>query len=35
MNLYEKLSVIQSKLKAPKNQYNSFGNTTIEVVKIY
>ena len=25
MNLYEKLSVIQSKLKAPKNQYNSFG----------
>ena len=25
MNLYEKLSAIQSKLKAPKNQYNSFG----------
>ena len=25
MNLYEKLSVMQSKLKAPKNQYNSFG----------
>ena len=25
MNLYEKLSIIQSKLKAPKNQYNSFG----------
>ena len=25
MNLYEKLSAIQSKLKAPKNQYNNFG----------
>lgn len=25
MSLYEKLSVIQSELKAPKNQYNSFG----------
>ena len=25
MSLYEKLSVIQSELKAPKNQYNDFG----------
>ena len=25
MNVYEKLTYIQSKLKAPKNQYNSFG----------
>ena len=25
MNIYEKLSVIQSSLRAPKNQYNSFG----------
>ena len=25
MNIYEKLSDIQSKLKAPKSQYNSFG----------
>lgn len=25
MNIYEKLAVIQSKLKAPKGQYNSFG----------
>lgn len=24
-NLYKKLSIIQEKLKAPKNQYNSFG----------
>lgn len=26
MNIYEKLSVIQQKLKAPKNQKNNFGN---------
>lgn len=26
MNIYEKLAVIQSKLKAPKGQYNKFGN---------
>lgn len=26
MNVYEKLLAIQSELKAPKNQYNSFGN---------
>lgn len=26
MNIYEKLSNIQQELKAPKNQYNSFGN---------
>lgn len=25
MTIYEKLSAIQSELKAPKNQYNSFG----------
>ena len=25
MNIYEKLSKIQQELKAPKNQYNSFG----------
>ena len=25
MNVYEKLAYIQAKLKAPKNQYNSFG----------
>lgn len=25
MNIYEKLGIIQSKLKAPKSQYNSFG----------
>lgn len=25
MNVYEKLMTVQSKLKAPKNQYNSFG----------
>jgi hypothetical protein len=25
MNIYEKLSAIQATLKAPKNQYNSFG----------
>lgn len=25
MNIYEKLSEIQSELKAPKGQYNSFG----------
>ena len=25
MNIYEKLSAIQNELKAPKNQYNSFG----------
>lgn len=25
MNVYEKLTYVQSKLKAPKNQYNSFG----------
>ena len=25
MNIYEKLCIIQSKLKAPKGQYNSFG----------
>ena len=25
MNIYEKLSNIQQELKAPKNQYNSFG----------
>ena len=25
MNIYEKLSEIQAKLKAPKSQYNSFG----------
>lgn len=25
MNIYEKLGIIQSKLKAPKGQYNSFG----------
>lgn len=25
MNLYEKLTIIQGALKAPKNQYNSFG----------
>ena len=26
MGIYEKLGVIQQKLKAPKNQYNKFGN---------
>lgn len=26
MNIYEKLLTIQCRLKAPKNQYNSFGN---------
>lgn len=26
MNIYEKLQIIQSKLKAPKNQRNNFGN---------
>lgn len=26
MNIYEKLLDVQSKLKAPKNQYNDFGN---------
>lgn len=26
MNIYEKLSVIQTRLKAPKGQYNKFGN---------
>lgn len=26
MNIYEKLGIIQSKLKAPKGQYNKFGN---------
>jgi len=26
MSIFEKLSAIQSELKAPKNQYNSFGN---------
>ena len=26
MNIYEKLAVIQSKLKAPKGQYNKFGD---------
>ena len=26
MSIYEKLSNIQNELKAPKNQYNSFGN---------
>ncbi len=26
MNIYEKLSEIQKELKAPKGQYNSFGN---------
>lgn len=26
MSIYEKLSAIQAKLKAPKNQFNSFGN---------
>lgn len=26
MNIYEKLQIIQSKLKAPKSQYNKFGN---------
>ena len=25
MNIYEKLGIIQSRLKAPKGQYNSFG----------
>lgn len=25
MNVYEKLMNIQTELKAPKNQYNSFG----------
>ena len=25
MNIYEKLSAIQAELKAPKNQYNSYG----------
>ena len=25
MNIYEKLQVIQARLKAPKDQYNSFG----------
>lgn len=25
MTIYEKLSAIQSELKAPKSQYNSFG----------
>ena len=25
MNIYEKLQIIQTELKAPKNQYNSFG----------
>ena len=25
MNIYEKLSRVQQELKAPKNQYNSFG----------
>jgi len=25
MNIYEKLSAVQTELKAPKNQYNSFG----------
>ena len=24
-NIYKKLMLVQSKLKAPKNQYNSFG----------
>ena len=26
MSIYEKLAAIQNELKAPKNQYNSFGN---------
>lgn len=26
MNIYEKLSIVQSRLKAPKNQKNKFGN---------
>ena len=26
MNIYEKLNLVQSQLKAPKGQYNSFGN---------
>ena len=26
MNIYEKLETIQTKLKAPKNQKNNFGN---------
>lgn len=26
MNIYEKLGIIQAKLKAPKGQYNKFGN---------
>lgn len=26
MNIYEKLQIIQTKLKAPKSQYNGFGN---------
>lgn len=26
MNIYEKLAIIQQELKAPKNQYNDFGN---------
>ena len=26
MNIYEKLAIIQSKLKAPKSQFNKFGN---------
>ena len=26
MNVYEKLQHVQSGLKAPKNQYNKFGN---------
>ena len=25
MNVYEKLSIVQSELKAPKSQFNSFG----------
>ena len=33
-NIYKKLMEVQTELKAPKAQRNTFGTTTIEVVKI-
>ena len=35
LNVYQKLNKVQVSLNAPKNQYNSFENIHIEVVKIF
>ena len=35
MNIREKLSTIQAEFKAKKSRKNSFGNTCLDLLKIY